>query len=90
MHEILSEKYGEQEIEEEWHDNTWRNDHSEKGYAIERGHVDMSCTWETNTTEIYHEITGVDYKIKHIVRYKSKELQDLLHDRVDRSGLNVL
>jgi hypothetical protein len=90
LNDILSEKYGNNRIEEEWHDERWKDNPSEKGYALWQGDVTMNCKWETKSTEISHRISARDFEIVHIIDYESKEYGDLFDKGVNKSGKDVL
>lgn len=67
---ILIRNYGEKDIDEVWVDDLYRDDpRSEWGMAIATGRLTFNAAWETDTTGIFHVMTGEDFEISHAVIY---------------------
>jgi len=72
---LLIEKYGNpKEDEQIWKNDLYKDDYTGWGMAISLGHMYYYAKWETDQTEIFIQLYGDNYKIKHVIDYTSKAL----------------
>ncbi|NVO12271.1 MAG: hypothetical protein HXX16_20100 [Bacteroidales bacterium] len=75
---FLTEKYGQPTSDEEdWKDDTFKNEYSYWGYAISQGHVKYLTMWETNTTDITEAFILQEDEVSIGIQYSSKKYHDL-------------
>jgi hypothetical protein len=70
--EILSEKYGRPQRQENWLEDLYRNDPRYWGLALRRGHVQFENTWDLPETVIRLKLVGTRYGISLSLAYESK------------------
>jgi len=78
LKEILTKKYGKPrtDIPGLWKNDLYKDDRSHWGMAISVGHLAYGASWETSTTKIDLMLSGDNYKIRLILSYISKELEE--------------
>mgnify|MGYP001081421307 CR=1 FL=1 len=78
LKEILTKKYGKPktDIPGLWKNDLYKDDRSHWGMAISVGHLAYGALWETSTTKIDLMLSGDNYKIKLVLSYTSKELEE--------------
>jgi hypothetical protein len=78
LKEILTKKYGKPktDIPELWMNDLFKDDKSHWGMAVSVGHLAYGASWETSTTKISLMLSGDNYKIKLVLSYTSKELEE--------------
>jgi hypothetical protein len=75
---LMSKKYGTPKIDESiWRNDTYKNDYSQRGFAMSMGHVFYQSKWETDNTEILCLLDGDNFDIKLVIQYKSTDLKDM-------------
>src|SRR3546814_4799907 len=81
----LTVKYGKPSSHDaEWSSDLFKNDPSQWGTAVAAGYVTFSEFWDTGDTNIFHALTGDNFKVAHIIRYSSVQFQ-LLIDKEARA-----
>jgi hypothetical protein len=75
---ILTRKYG-RPLEDEtlWKNDLYRDDPDEYGFAVSLGHLVYYANWKTVHTEISLVLHGENYRIVHVLEYRSIELAAL-------------
>jgi len=72
---ILERVYGTPDTDDtEWIDDLYQDDPSSYGLAVSIGHLIYRSIYSSETTIIYHVLTGNNYDVSHVVRYDSVEL----------------
>lgn len=93
INEFLKKKYQEPAINEIfWKNDLYKDDYSEWGFAISLGHLLYYATYKNPTTEINIILSGENYKINHIIEYKSivlEEIEEELRAEEDLSNFSL-
>jgi len=77
LKEILTEKYGKPKSDRTtWHNDLYKSDRSEWGFAVSLGHLSYGAIWETPKTYITLVLNGDNYKINLLIAYNSVELDE--------------
>jgi len=72
---LLTKKYGvPKNTESTWGNPLYKSDPSNWGLAVSIGHLEFHSYWETPRTLIHLFLKGDNYKIGHLLIYKSKSL----------------
>lgn len=90
--ESLTEKYGKpKEDQTYWSNNLYKDDPSEWGMAVAVGHLKFEVTWVLNDTEIFLQLSGDNYSIRHGVQYTSTipEHVDLMKKAADEAKKGI-
>ena len=70
INESLIEKYGMASVDEkQWKDTLYQDDPEDWGFAVSLGDLVLISSWETDTTEIRHMLTGDNYEVTHGILY---------------------
>jgi len=78
LKETLTKKYGKpkMDIPGLWKNDLYKDDKSHWGMAISVGHLAYGNSWETPNTKISLMLSGDNYKIKLVLFYTRKELEE--------------
>ncbi len=73
---LLISKYGAPHEEmKNWKNNLYKGNPEAEGLCISMGHLDYYTYWDIDKTRIAAILTGDNFKIKHYIVYRSKELE---------------
>jgi len=87
--ELLIKKYGEPKDENTyWKDDLYRDKYSDWGFAISLGHLVYYSSWSTDSSDITIMLSGENYKISHLLEYKSKQFRTLEQQEVEKKNLD--
>lgn len=76
---VLTSKYGKPSSHDAtWSDTLFKNDPTHWGMAVSAGHVIFSELWGPSDTNIFHALTGDNFKVEHTIRYSSIQYKLLL------------
>jgi hypothetical protein len=76
--ENLIKKYGEPISDDSyWRDKLYQDDISQWGFAISLGHLRYSALWETESSEIFLDLSGENYHVDLASEYTSKQYKGL-------------
>ena len=64
-----------------WHNDTWKNDPNNYGYALASGYVDFAETYTTDKVFIRHTVQKSDGVITHILGYSSPAFAELIYSK---------
>lgn len=88
--EILTKKYGKPKEENVfWNDDLYKDNPSNWGYALSKGHLSYFSTWESKDTAIVASLTGDNFEIRCHLEYRSKELEDLEEKASEKEVLDL-
>jgi hypothetical protein len=72
----LSKKYGNPKISNYvWANELYQDDINEWGTAVSADHLTLIASWQSESSDIDLVCRGVDYEIKIIIQYQSKNLR---------------
>lgn len=88
---LLTKKYGEPipAISNNglWYDDLWKDDYSQWGFAISMGHLSYMTRWELDRTTLTITLCGDNGKINFFIMYRSKELENLVQEKIEKNKL---
>ena len=88
--DILTQKYGKPEAEKMlWHNNAYRNDRSNWGMALGRGHLELNSRWRDSETEIQLRLYGEGDRVFLVVLYSGLRYVDLAAKAKAQSRLSI-
>lgn len=77
LKEILTKKYGKPVLDKvTWKNDLFKSAKQDWGTAISIGHLEYFSSWETSTTFINLGLDGDNYKIRLVLGYYSRELEE--------------
>jgi hypothetical protein len=87
--EILTEKYGTPTVDESvWRDDLYKDDPSEYGFAVSLGDYILGRSFDSESTEIEHQLFGSNYEITHLLIYYGKEYKELSEEQKKQDQLD--
>lgn len=92
LKKLLTKKYGKPTHSDDktWYNDLYKSDFKNWGFAISLGHLSLKNSWYTPDTEIHLNLSGDNYKIKHLLEYTSKRFKNIEEEKQEEEQLNDL
>ena len=93
VQEALEGKYGEpSDGGKIWRNDLFKDDRSDWGTALAAGHMTMQQEWASDRrdTKIYHQLSGDNFDISHILQYQRPALDYLFDQAQERRNAEDL
>jgi len=91
LKELLIKKYGEPKTDDViWRNDLYKDDRSGWGTAISVGHLIYRATWETERTDVVTALTGDNFKVQHLIGYRSNADKEAVEEKAEQETLDKL
>lgn len=88
---MLRKKYGEPtEARDLWTDNVFKDDPNNYGTALATGSLMKASKWELDNTDIFHVVTGENFKVQHVIEFSAKQLGKDISKKIEQKNLDKL
>ncbi|MCC9659265.1 hypothetical protein LPA49_01705 [Pseudoalteromonas sp. MB41] len=91
INSLLTKKYGQPiESRELWANDLYKNDPQHYGTALATGSLMKYSKWDLDKTEIYHTVTGENFKVSHVIEFSAKKLGKDIEKQREKENLDKL
>lgn len=91
INEFIELKYGKPEYNKEiWNNELYKEKRGYHGLAIANGHLRLESSWESDTTNIVHTLSGNNSLVDHNITYYDKSIQDIPGETIEIEGMQGL
>ncbi|MBB1452348.1 hypothetical protein H5159_14980 [Pseudoalteromonas sp. SG43-1] len=89
--DLLKKKYGEpMDSRDLWSNDIFKDDPNSYGTALAAGALMKFSKWELEKTNIYHMVSGENYKVSHAIEFSAKQLGKDISKKIEEKNLDKL